>query len=107
MRQMIAEELQMAGKWRKVKKLASLVGKVIALEPAIGPVAQLLTRSAQSDIAGAVQLAGWKTSTKVSANTCQALQLLSDEIQSFNGHKIKSVATAIPLQQPDQSEMHN
>ena len=44
-KEMIATELKMEreGQWRKVKGLALLAGKVIAIEPAIGPAAQLLT----------------------------------------------------------------
>ena len=58
-KQVLEEEIAAVGKWRKAKDVASTVGKVIALEPALGPVVQLLTRVIQRDLTAAVDIAGW------------------------------------------------
>ena len=97
-KRLIAEEKTHAGTWRKVKALAALAGKIIAIEAAIGPVAQLLTRALQQDIVTAVDLAGWHTKTKLSKQSQEALELLMEVLDDMNGHGIKSEATAVPLQ---------
>ena len=79
------------------KKLAQIVGKVIALEPAIGPTAQLLTRSAYMDIAQAVDKFGWKARLEISEQTKDCFAELLDCLDEFNGTTIKSAATAVPL----------
>ena len=62
----LAAELSAAGSWRKAKEVASTVGRLIALEPALGPVVQLLTRVVQRDLLATVEIGGWSTSLKVS-----------------------------------------
>ena len=86
------------GTWRRAKKLASLAGKIVTIEPAIGPAAQLLTRALQKDISTAVDMGGWRTKTKLAAESLESLKVLRRCIRELNGQGIRSEATAIPLQ---------
>ena len=81
----------------KVKDMAAMVGKAIALQPATGPVVQLLTRSAQIDIADTVESFGWSGWLIVSEETRNSLMELRDSLREFNGSIIKSAETATPL----------
>ena len=79
------------------KRLAKVLGKAITLETALGPVVQLLTRSAQSELAATVKAAHWGVTVWLSEDARQIFQLLSASLSSFNGHTIKTEATPIPL----------
>ena len=46
-KELLAAEMLQKGRWRSAKDIASLVGKILALEPATAPVVQLLTRVVQ------------------------------------------------------------
>ena len=78
--------------------MASVLGKLLALEPAVGPVVQLLTRVAQRDLSESVEIGGWSTKMKCSADALASLQTLLQEIDFFNGQGIKSEETALSLQ---------
>ena len=43
----VSEEIRRRGERRPAKKMSSVIGKALALEPAVGPMVQLLTRAAQ------------------------------------------------------------
>ena len=86
------------GRWRKAKEIALTIGKLVALEPALGPVVQLLSRSLQYVLAEAVEEGGWKSSLPVPWEAVEPLQVLAQELENFNGHSIRSVATARSVQ---------
>ena len=81
----------------EAKAAASVVGKIIALEPALGPVIQLLTRMLQMDLADAVDRAGWSEKFEISIQAKEAISLLLESMDFFNGSPIKFTANAIPL----------
>ena len=53
-------EEQQRGSLRRAKEVASVIGKIVALQPALGPVVQLLSRAIQRDLSEAVDKWGWK-----------------------------------------------
>ena len=81
----------------QAKAVASVIGKVISLEPALGPVVQLLSRTAQMDLAQAVEDFGWNVKLRLSAQAKNTLQWLIQDFDFFNGTAIKSPANATLL----------
>ena len=81
----------------EAKKLAAVICKTIALEPALGPVVQLLTRPAQMDLAEAVQDWGWKAKIHMSDLAVDSMLEVLEHMEEFNGAIIKTTATATPL----------
>ena len=81
----------------RAKDLASVVGKAIALQPATGPIVQLLTRSAQLDIVETVDKFGWKGWIALPEDTKQTLAELRQVLKEFNGATIKTTETETPL----------
>ena len=77
--------------------VASVIGKIIALEPALGPIVQLLSRAAQMDLAEAVEERGWKAKVTFSSMARHSLSLFLDNMEDFNGAAIKSTVNATPL----------
>ena len=79
------------------KEVASVIGKVIALEPAFGSVVHLLTRTAQQELSLAVQLFNWKTRVFLSPQTKKCLQHFASHLMDFNGTLIANLHNAVPL----------
>ena len=79
------------------KELASVIGKVIALEPAFGPLVHLLTRTAQQELAVTVQTKGWKARVEVTTQTKLCLQQFNAHMGELNGTLIASLHNAVPL----------
>ena len=79
------------------KQVASVVGKIIALELAYGPVVQLLTRCAQRDLSIQVEKAGWSSLTSLSEEALIGLQEFLLCLNSMNGSVIQSIHNAISL----------
>ena len=79
------------------KEIASVVGKIIALEPAFGPVVHLLTRTAQQELSLAVQQFNWKTRVTLSPNTKKCLQHFATHLTDLNGTLIANLHNAVPL----------
>ena len=50
----------------KAKTVAKAIGKLVAAEPALGPVVQLLSRTAQGELASHTEAKGWNTWMSVS-----------------------------------------
>ena len=81
----------------EAKKLAATIGKIISLEPALGPIVQLMTRAAQMDLAEAVQQRGWRAKLVMSQLTKDSLEDFANSMESFNGATIRTRATATPI----------
>ena len=82
--------------WQKVKDLggyvpsktvAKCVGKAISLQPALGPVTQLLTRCMQMDLAIHVEEKGWKSKMKLSEEAITGMQELIDSLEHINARQ--------------------
>ena len=82
----------------KPKLLAKFIGKAISLQPALGPVVQLLTRIAQIELAIQVDEQGWKKKMGVSQETRQGMSELVDRLEEMNGQPIQNLANATSLE---------
>ena len=82
----------------KAKRVAKVVGKAISLQPALGPIIQLLTHSAQSKLAAAVDKWGWSTKLRLSKEATEELNELSENMEEMNGQTICNNATAVTLE---------
>ena len=80
------------------KELASVVGKMVAMEPAFGPVVQLLTRTAQQELTAAVVNKGWKSRLLISEQTRKCLSTFACHMGHMNGTLIPCLHNAIALE---------
>ena len=78
------------------KTVAKAVGKLIAAEPALGPVVQLLSRGAQSELAQATETS-WNVRLELSTGAADSLQEMQESLETFNGYPILNMATAQTL----------
>ena len=84
---------------RTARQVAKLTGKVIALTPALGPIAMVLARLAQNELASFTESHSWSAPMILSEAARDALLLLADSLTFFNGYPIRNEATAKPLSQ--------
>ena len=68
----------------EAKVIASVIGKIMALEAALGPVVQLLSRGAKMDLAEAVESFGWKAKLVLSDTARSSLVSLLKDMDFFN-----------------------
>ena len=73
LRQALQAVTQSTGPLR-AKTVAKAIGKLIAAEPALGPVVQLLSRAAQSELADSTEDRGWSTWMTVSERAKDSLR---------------------------------
>ena len=78
----------------KAKCLAKGIGKLVAVEQALGPVVQLLSRMAQHELATATEDIGWNCKLRLAEETVDSLRTMERELENFNGFPIKNLATA-------------
>ena len=60
------------------RQLAKVLGKVIALTPALGPITMVLLRLAQSELAAFTASSSWSSLMTLSSAAADALLLLAD-----------------------------
>ena len=85
------------GQHIKAKTLAKGIGKLVAAEPALGPITQLLSRAAQFELAQATEERGWGTKLVLSTQATDSLYEMQETLEQYNGYPIKNVATAKKL----------
>ena len=79
------------------KQVAQVTGKAVALSPALGPIAMILARLAQAEVATFTESHSWSSRLVLSDAAIESLFLLADSFPLFNGHHIRNEATALPL----------
>ena len=80
------------------KELASVIGKIVALDPAFGSVVQLLTRTAQQELSATVADGGWRRRVRISDQTRKCLAKFASSMQELNGALIPCLHNVIPLE---------
>ena len=93
------------------RQLAKVLGKLVALLPALGPIALVLCRLAQSELAAFTDVHSWSTTFQLSSDATDSIFLLVDSLDSFNGAPIRNESTAVPLSRyvpdcPDSRYVH-
>ena len=68
---------------KKAKLVARAIGKVVAMETAMGPVVQLLSRCAQAELAQATE-ESWSGTMQLSDQAKLGLRQLADSLESYN-----------------------
>jgi hypothetical protein len=81
----------------KIKELASIVGKFIALEKAFGPAVLVGTRMATIQIDEAATQYSWKGSVHMSEDTRAALRRVLTSVDEWNGFPIRTAESEIAL----------
>ena len=79
------------------RQVAQITGKVISLLPAMGPIVMVLARLAQSELSAFTESHSWSSLMTLSQSAIEALHLLADSLEDFNGAAIRNEATAVPL----------
>jgi hypothetical protein len=81
-----------------VKDLTSVVGKLVALEPAFGPSILVGTRIVNIQVTEVAEKFGWKKGVvRLSEGSRCALRRVSASLDNWNGHPIRNADTAITL----------
>ncbi len=65
------------------KELAGTLGKMVATEPALGPVVIMTARAAYIELDAAVQERGWGTHLTMSTESLNRLNFFVDNIYEF------------------------
>jgi len=71
-----------------VKKLAKLLGKIVACIPSHGPYARICTRSGYIDLQRVVDTSGWDARVVISEATVRELQFFLKVLATKNGYPI-------------------
>ena len=79
------------------KELAGTLGKMVAAEPALGPIVLMAARAAYSDLDDAVQKRGWNSSLLMSQGSLNGLKFFADNFSDFDNCPIRSAATEISV----------
>ncbi len=79
------------------RDLSSILGKIVALRPALGPFAQICCRSGYIDIERHVDAHGWSGMITLSPACLLELQYFIDNAAKFNGQAIASGFTELRI----------
>ena len=80
-----------------VKFLATVVGKLIASEPALGPVVQIMLRRTYHQMETHVERKGWSSNIQVSSEMVEDAVVLKRETEGSAGYPIRTEATALSV----------
>jgi hypothetical protein len=96
--QQVAKDLsKAAGQQVKLKNLASMVGKVVAAEPAIGNFAHIMVRRAYGILEEARQHQGWSGTVEITTEVAEDFRLLGEQLEEHNNHPIRSKETEMSV----------
>ena len=79
------------------KELAGILGKIVATEPALGPIVIMAARAAYSDLDAAVVKRGWGTKLITSKEALDGLLFFAENCSKFDNTPIRSAATDISV----------
>jgi len=79
------------------KELAGTLGKIVATEPALGPVVIMASRAAYLDLNAAVARRGWGTKLSMSKEALEGLRFFAENCSKFDNSPIRSAATEISV----------
>ena len=79
------------------RELAITLGKMVATEPALGPVAIMTARASYADLDRATLARGWGTHLIMSKESLDGLRFFAENFSSFDNSPIRSAATEISV----------
>ncbi|KZS08446.1 Uncharacterized protein APZ42_027551 [Daphnia magna] len=79
------------------RDLASTLGKMVAMEPALGPVVIMAARAAYIDLDKAVQQRGWGTRLVMSEESIKGMKFIVENCYKFDNSPIRSATTELSV----------
>ena len=95
--QQVSETIAYGSKPIPAKELAGTLGKIVATEPALGPVVIMAARAAYTDLDKATQEKGWRTQVTMSKESVNGLRFFEENCSRFDNTPIRSAATEISV----------
>ena len=93
----VKETIDYGSKPILARDLASTLGKIVATEPALGPVVIMAARAAYIDLDTAVQQRGWGTHLIISEESIAGIKFIAENFNKFDNSPIRSTATEISV----------
>ena len=93
----VQETVDQAARPILAKELAGTLGKIVATEPALGPVVIMIARAAYIQLDEAVSNRGWNTRLSLNAESLNGLRFFIDNFSDFDNSTIRSAATEISV----------
>jgi hypothetical protein len=91
------ETISLASNKLPAKELAKTLGKIVATEPALGPVVIMAARAAYLRLDEAVCDRGWHTQLTMDKESIDGLTFFAENCSSFDNSPIRSAATEISV----------
>ena len=95
--QQVSETISHGSKSFPAKELAGTIGKIVATEPALGPIVVIAARASYAVLEEATQRRGWNSSLVMSKEAQDGLQFFVDNCSDFDNSPIRSAATEISV----------
>ena len=95
--QQVSETIAYEDRPIPAKELARTLGKIVATEPALGPVVVMTARAAYQVLDEAVRKRGWGTSVIMNKETLDGLSFYLNNCSRFDNTPIRSSATEISI----------
>jgi hypothetical protein len=95
--QQVSETISHGSKSFPAKELAGTIGKIVATEPALGPIIVIAARASYAVLEEATQRRGWNSSLVMSKEAQDGLQFFVDNCSEFDNSPIRSAATEISV----------
>ena len=95
--QQVSETISHGSKSFPAKELAGTIGKIVATEPALGPIVVIAARASYAVLEEATQRIGWNSSLVMSKEAQDGLQFFVDNCSEFDNSPIRSAATEISV----------
>ncbi len=95
--QRIWETISHGSKPIPAKELAGTLGKMVATEPALGPIVVMTARASYAVLEEATQKRGWDTKLILSNEALNGLKFFAENCSDFDDSPIRSAATEISV----------
>lgn len=79
------------------RELAGILGKMVATEPALGPIVVMTARASYSVLEEATQKRGWGTKLVMSKEALDGLKFFAENFSEFDNSPIRSASTEISV----------
>lgn len=93
----VEETIDYGSKPILARDLASTLGKMVAMEPALGPVVIMAARAAYIDLDKAVQQRGWGTRLVMSEESIKGMKFIVENCYKFDNSPIRSATTELSV----------
>jgi len=95
--QKVRETISHGSKPILAKQLAGTLGKIVATEPALGPIVIMVARASYAVLEETTRRKGWNTTVVMSQEAQDSLKFFADNCSKFDNSPIRSAATEISV----------